>query len=178
MEQALRNGSFYDPDPVAALYQEHRSWLHRWLKQKLDCDEQAYDVIQNIFVRVLLKRDELSQLREPRAYLTTIAHGLVNDFWRRQKLERAYLEALAALPELTYPCEEQRAEIIETLLQIDLMLDTLPSPVRQAFLLSQLDGLTYKQIGLRLAVSERTIKNYMSQAMLRCLRIINLSADT
>jgi len=72
--------SFYESDPVAALYQEHRSWLHRWLKRKLDCDEQALDLIQTTFVRVLLKRDEIAQLREPRAYLTTIAHGLVNDF--------------------------------------------------------------------------------------------------
>lgn len=169
--------SFYESDPVAALYQEHRSWLHRWLKRKLDCDEQALDLIQTTFVRVLLKRDEIAQLREPRAYLTTIAHGLVNDFWRRQKLERAYLEALATLPETTYPSEEQRAEAIETLLQIDLMLDKLSPPVRQAFLLSQLDGLTYKQISIKLEVSERTIKNYMAQAMLQCLQIVNLSTE-
>ncbi len=168
---------FYESDPVAALYQEHRSWLHRWLKRKLDCDEQALDLIQSTFVRVLLKRDELSQLREPRAYLTTIAHGLVNDFWRRQKLERTYLEALATLPEASYPSEEQRAEALETLLQIDLMLDKLSPPVRQAFLLSQLDGQTYKQISIKLEVSERTIKNYMAQAMLQCLQIVNLSTE-
>lgn len=173
----MSKDSFYESDPVAALYQEHRSWLHRWLKRKLDCDEQALDLIQSTFVRVLLKRDELAQLREPRAYLTTIAHGLVNDFWRRQKLERAYLEALSTQPEVTYPSEEQRAEAIETLLQIDAMLDKLSPQVRQAFLLSQLDGLTYKQISTKLEVSERTIKNYMAQVMLQCLQIVNFSAE-
>ena len=50
------------------------------------------------------------------------------------------------------------------------LLDTLKPKVREAFLLSQLDGLTYKQIGERLGVGERMVKKYMAQAMLCCLQ--------
>ncbi|MGT2433784.1 hypothetical protein ACU4HD_42555 [Cupriavidus basilensis] len=40
-------------------------------------------------------------LREPRAYLTTVASRLTAQYFRRLALERAYLEALALQPEAT-----------------------------------------------------------------------------
>lgn len=49
------------------------------------------------------------------------------------------------------------------------MLDTLSPRARQAFLLAQLDGLTYAQIAGQLDVSERMVKKYMAQAMLQCM---------
>ena len=49
------------------------------------------------------------------------------------------------------------------------MLDRLNPKARAAFLLSQLDGLTYAEIAAQLAVSERMVKKYMAQAMLQCL---------
>jgi RNA polymerase sigma-70 factor (ECF subfamily) len=47
----------------------------------------------------------------------------------------------------------------------------LPTPVRRAFLWSQLEGLGYQQIAERLQVSERTIKRYMAQAYEHCLLV-------
>ena len=49
------------------------------------------------------------------------------------------------------------------------MLDILAPKARQAFLLSQLEGLGYAEIALQLQVSERTIKRYMAQGFECCL---------
>lgn len=155
---------------VQALYVAHHRWLFGWLRQKLGCDHQAADLAQDTFVR-LMASQSASQLREPRAYLTRVAHGLVVNHWRRLSLERAYLDALAARPEPLAPSPEQRALILETLCQLDAMLDDLGLKVREAFLLSQLEGLKYSEIAERLGVSDRMIKKYMAKAMLRCLVI-------
>lgn len=106
-----------------------------------------------------------------RAYLHTVAKGLLINHWRRRDVERAYLEALAATPEACAPSPEARLLIIETLVRIDHMLAALPDKVRQAFLLSQLDGLTYAVIAERLGVSERMVKKYMARAMFECLLV-------
>lgn len=151
------------------LYREHSSWLNGWLRRRLGCAENAADLAQDTFLRVLSKERELPALHEPRAYLSTIAHSLLVNHWRRQAIERAYLEALALQPEQRAPSPEAAELIIETLLAIDALLLRLPSKVREAFLLSQLDGLTYAAIALRLQVSERMVKKYMAQAMLQCL---------
>lgn len=151
------------------LYSEHHGWLNAWLRQRLGCAHNAADLAQDTFLRLLAKDTDLPSLREPRAYLSTVAHSLLVNFWRRQAIERAYLDALALQPEQFAPSPEEREQIMETLLAIDAMLQRLPGKVRQAFLWSQLDGLTYAVIAERLQVSERMVKKYMAQAMLHCL---------
>lgn len=151
--------------PVADLYTEHHRWLHAWLRKKLGCTHQAADLAQDTFVSLLAKP---CQPDEPRAYLLTIARRLVFETWRRRDLERAWLAELAALPDAVAPSEEERAIVLETLLAIDALLAGLSAKARQAFLMSQLDGLTYAQIAAELGVSVSRVRQYMTQALTRC----------
>lgn len=153
------------------LYAEHHGWLNSWLRRKLNCSESAADLAQDTFVRILQKR-ERETLQEPRAYLVTVAKGLLINLHRRQQLERAYLEVLAALPSDEAPSPEARLLILDALLQLDRLLRGLPAPVRRAFLMSQLDGLTYAQIGVQLGISERTVKRHMVRAFAQCLQVL------
>lgn len=157
-------------DTLASLYSSHQGWLHNWLWRKLGCKDGAEDLAHDTFLR-MLSSDPLV-LNEPRAYLSTIANGLLVNHWRRLAIERSYLEALSAMPEPLVPSPEEQALVIEMLCQIDAMLDKLPQKARMAFLLSQLDGLTYREIAAELQVSERMVKKYMAQAMLQCVLAI------
>ncbi|MFO6419037.1 sigma-70 family RNA polymerase sigma factor [Hylemonella sp. W303a] len=153
---------------VHALYSEHHPWLQGWLRRKLGGDTfDAADLAQDVFMRLLLRR-EPAQAREPRAFLATIAHGLVVEHWRRRELELAWLETLAALPEPQAPSPETRLVLLEALIEIDRVLDTLKPPVRSAFLLAQLDGLTCPQIATRLGVSLATVERYIAKALRAC----------
>ncbi|SDN94147.1 RNA polymerase sigma-70 factor, ECF subfamily [Rhodoferax sp. OV413] len=152
---------------VETLYGDHHGWLQGWLRRKLGNACDAADLAQDTFVRLLAKR-ETPELQEPRAYLSTIAKGLVADFFRRQDLERAYLEVLATLPEASMRSPETRAILLEALTAIDAMLDGMKPVVRQAFLLSQLEGLGYAEIAEQLGISVRTVNNYMCKAIEHC----------
>ncbi|MDK4201741.1 sigma-70 family RNA polymerase sigma factor [Pseudomonas sp. HR1] len=158
---------------IRTLYQDHHGWLRERLQRRLGCLGQAADLAQDTFVRLLAREGELERLREPRAFLATVAQGLLANHWRRQAVERAYLDALAARPQAVQPSPEAQALILETLTELDALLDRLPARVRQAFLLAQLDGLTYAVIAERLGVSERMVKKYMAQAMLHCLELVS-----
>ena len=157
---------------VHRLYVDHQGWLNGWLRRQLGCSQKAADLAQDTFVRVLTKDHGLEAIREPRAYLHTIARGLLINHWRRRQIEQAYLEAIALQPEAVAPSPEDQALVVETLMQVDAMLALLPGKVRRAFLLSQLHGMTYATIAVELGVSERMIKKYMAQAMLHCLTLI------
>ncbi|MBJ2207408.1 sigma-70 family RNA polymerase sigma factor [Pseudomonas carnis] len=154
-------------NPVEVLYNDHHHWLTGWLRRKLGCPENAADLAQDTFIRVLSAR-EAPTLIEPRAFLTTVAKRVLFNFYRRQDLERAYLEALAQMPEHVAPSEEDRAIILQTLLELDQLLDGLPKQVKRAFLLAQLDGLTYAQIGAQLGISIATVKRHLTKAAMRC----------
>lgn len=153
---------------VTALYSDHHGWLQGWLRRKMGNAVDAADLAHDTFLRVLARRDT-PRLLAPRAYLGAIARGLVADFFRHKDIERAYLDALAALPEAHAPSPETRAIVLEALVAIDTMLDGLKPAVRQAFLLSQLDGLTYEQIAQQLGVTKRTVSNYMCTAIEHCV---------
>ena len=158
-------------DLATSLYREHHGWLLQWLWRKLGCKQGAADLAHDTFLRMLAAKSA-DTLREPRAYLHTVANGLLVNHWRRLTLERSYLAALAERADHVAPSPEELALVVETLLQVDQMLDQLNPRARQAFLLAQLDGLTYAQIALQLHVSERMVKKYMAQAMLQCALII------
>ena len=156
---------------VHRLYVDHQGWLNGWLRRQLGCSHKAADLAQDTFVRLLAKDTQLDAIREPRAYLHTIARGLLINHWRRKQIEQAYLDSLAQQPEAVMPSPESQALIVETLMQVDAMLARLPHRVRRAFLLSQLSGMTYAAIAAELEVTERMVKKYMAQAMLHCLTL-------
>ena len=88
---------------------------------------------------------------------------------RRRALEQAYLDALAVMPPALAPSVEQRLLIPEALHEIDEMLSGLPGPVREAFLLAQLEGLSHGEIAARLDVSPRTVHRYIARGYEQCI---------
>jgi RNA polymerase sigma-70 factor (ECF subfamily) len=155
--------------PVITLYTEHQSWLQGWICHRAGCPHTAEDLTQDTFVRILRKSGQCLKCKEPRAYLTAIAKGLLIDKWRREEIEKAYLDAISAMQEPTAPSSEHLNEIIETLLKIDQALSSLAEKPRRAFMMAQFDGLKYREIAVKLDVSERMVKKYMAQAMMACI---------
>ncbi|MDM3887750.1 sigma-70 family RNA polymerase sigma factor [Pseudomonas sp. BCRC 81390] len=166
----MQTNDMLQPAEVALLYQAHHSWLRRWLRSRVGCSEQAADLAQDTFVRLLRAR-QVSPLKEPRAYLSSIARGLMIDQFRRRALERAFQESLAQLPEADVPSEEDRLLILDTLARLDQALYQLKPRARQAFLLAQLDGLSIVRIAQRLNVSRATVERDLAKALGACYRL-------
>ncbi|WP_225318915.1 sigma-70 family RNA polymerase sigma factor [Cellvibrio sp. KY-GH-1] len=162
-----------------SIYSCHNDWLQRWLRRRLEDKFTAADLAHDTFLRVWLKSraDKAFELQEPRAYLTTVARRLLINHYERQSLERAFTETLAYLLEPLVPSVEEQAVVLETLHELDVLLYELPAPVRSAFLMSQLEGLTYEQIARRLCVNVRTVTRYMAQGFRQCLRLM-LTVDS
>lgn len=119
----------------------------------------------------LLAKEQVPELHAPRTFLAKVAQSVLCNHYRRQKLERAYLEALAAMPEQVAPSLETQAILLETLIALDAALEGLERPVREAFLLSQVDGLSHGEIAARLDVSITTVKRYIIKAGAMCIML-------
>ncbi len=154
-----------------SLYNNHHGWLHGWIFKRLNCNEQAADLAQDTFVRVLQQR-KAAELREPKAYLSTVARSLMIDGIRRRSLEQAYFQALALQPEPVEVSVETRAIIIDSLMRLDTLLDGMEQRTRTIFLMAQLDGLSYVEIGRRLEVSVNTVRKHFTRALTHCLLVM------
>ncbi|WP_199778210.1 sigma-70 family RNA polymerase sigma factor [Achromobacter spanius] len=162
------------PDPAATddltgLYVEHSTWLQGWLRRRVGDTFAAADLAQDTFLSLLDRKTAASEIRKPRPFLATIAGRLLAHRHRRQLLETAYLEALASLPEEVSPSPEMRLMAIESLQQIDRVLDGLPPKVREAFLLAHLFELSYAEIAERLGASTSSVKQYLTRANRECM---------
>ncbi|MDX5628309.1 MULTISPECIES: sigma-70 family RNA polymerase sigma factor [unclassified Brenneria] len=154
---------------INQLYHQHHGWLQGLLRKRLGdfCD--AADLAQDVFLRLLIKPRQFDSHAGARAYLSVMAQGMCVDLWRRREIERVWLSSLANQPEIVALSAEYNNIILETLYQVDAMLRSLPEKVRAAFVMAQIQGLTYRNIAAQLGVSERMVKKYMAQAMLHCV---------
>ena len=155
---------------ISDLYCEHHGWLFGWLRRKLGCAQNAADLTQDTFTRILNARETVATLREPRAFLSTTARRLIIDQARRKQIENAYLQELALTAEALegFQSPEQILTTLEALEQIAFILEGMHDKARQAFVLYYLDGLTQTEIARQLALSDRTVRKYLIQAMLHC----------
>lgn len=152
---------------VHALYSNHHGWLYGWLRKKLGCSHRAADLAHDTFVR-LLTREEPVAIQEPRAFLTTVAQRVLANHWRREQIERAYLDVLARVPEALVPSPEEHAILLKTLVEIDCLLDGLPALAKRAFLHAQLDDMTHAEIAAELGISISTVKRHLVRAGTQC----------
>lgn len=137
------------------------------MHRKLGCWHRSADLAHDTFMR-LLAREEAPSILEPRAFLTTVAQRVLANHWRRDKLEQAYLEALASRPPELVPSAEERAILLETLQEISELLDGLPVAVKRAFLMAQLEGMSQTEIATALKISVTTVKRHLVRAGTQC----------
>lgn len=152
---------------VEHLYKDHHQWLYRWLLNKLPNRQYAEDIAQDTFVRLLSKKTSITPL-EPRALLLTIARGMVSNFYRHQKIEESYLEFIANLPEEYAPDPETQIILLDAIIELDRRLNGLELLVKQAFLLTQLEGFTQAQTAQQLNISIATVQRYIIKALHQC----------
>lgn len=160
---------------VETLYAEHHGWLRGWLRKKLGNACDAADLAHDTYLRIM-STGRVPPVDESRRHLTQIANGLVIDLYRRRQIEAAYLDAIAHLPEPLAPSEEARALAIEALVEIDAILHGLPPKARSALLLCKLDGLGYREIAERLAVSVSSVEKYIASALIACHQALHAAA--
>lgn len=166
----LINPCFSSSSRNAALHRlfgDHHPWLLERLRLRLGCREEAADLAAETFAQVVAMPDPHA-IREPRALLTTIGKRLIFARWRRNDIERAYREVVATLPEAVAPSPQEHWLVIEALMEIDRLLDSLSSKARAAFLYSQLDGRTYACIAGELGVSVTRVHQYVVQGLTAC----------
>jgi RNA polymerase sigma-70 factor (ECF subfamily) len=162
-----------EPIDIGSLYLNHNSWLRSWLRQRLHCSETAADLAQDTFLRLLASSTQhrFGTIAQARSYLRTTAKNLCINRWRRQEIERAWLETLEASPSAYAPSAERQVIVLQALDEISAMLQALAPKTSRAFLLAAVCQMTDKEVGVELGISDRMVRKHVAKAMLACLKL-------
>jgi RNA polymerase sigma factor (sigma-70 family) len=161
------------PDAVShdRLFLEFRQELGIFLRRRLD-HHLAQDIAHDTFLR--WRQEAGKAIRDPRAYVFTVALNLVRDAERSEAWLCGRRVAIDDIAEI--PAEQATPdEICATSQRLDHLcraLEQLERPVRDAFLLHRYDGLTQMEIARRLGVSKRTVERHLQRAIERCLEAL------
>lgn len=169
----MSSSAYVSPPSLETLYCDHHGWLQAWLRRHLGHACDAADLAQDTFLRLIggASQPRFASMGEARAYLRTTARNLCINLWRRQEIERAWLDTLAALPEDQYPSAERQAAVLQALEEISGMLQTLSAKAARGFILAVVCEMTDDEVGAELGVSGRMVRKYVAQAMLACLTL-------
>lgn len=152
---------------IASLFRDHNRALVSFLTLRLQSVQEAREVAQEAYVRLLqLERPEVQGFL--RAYLFRIAANLAVDRLRRRstELRAARAELFDELDDVDEP--ERCALANESLDVVRQSLEELPEACRQAFLLHRIDGLRVEDIARRLSLSPRMVYVHLERALVYC----------
>lgn len=140
--------------------------LRGFLRHNRQSSADIADLLQDIYVRVY----EAACVERPastRPFVFATAHNLLVDRMRRQKivpLEAVEnLEALGVAADAPGPDETTIAR--EELGRVQSALDRIAPRSKEAIVLRQVEGLSGREIAVRMGVTEGTVKLHLSMGM-------------
>lgn len=152
-----------------AAYEAHAAPIYRFLYWRTRDAALSEDLTSSVFEKAWRSRSSFHG-GSRRAWLQRIARNLLIDHWRRQK--PLYSDDIESLPEAeTTPdasADVDRALMITRLRQA---VDELPPRMRQVVQLRFIEGMSARQTGRRLEISENNVRIIQYRA-LKKLRVI------
>lgn len=150
-----------------SVFDRYRQQLQRFLVRRLRSSQDARDLAQEVYLR-LLRVPDPSLVRQPQAYLYRIAANVVYEYRIREQHEPVLFdsEALEAIAE--HPAETDRDEMANRLdaqRQLEGLLNQLPPLYRAILLMQKRDGLSYAEIAKELGLSIHTVEKYLFRAL-------------
>lgn len=155
-----------DRDAFAEIYKRYWALMYMHALRMLKDEDDARDVIQELFTSLWLKMQSIVSDVNLAGYLYTATKNKVLDLIAQKRVRINYLESLAS-----YIQEAQNNQILETITEKEMMqafekeIQQLPSKMKQIFEMRVKQHLTYKEIANELAISDKTVKKQISNAI-------------
>jgi RNA polymerase sigma factor (sigma-70 family) len=152
---------------IERLFREHNEALIRFLLARLGSYQEARDVAQEAYVR-LLNLDEPEAVGYLRSFLFRTAANLAVDHLRRGVTHSRALELPLFKEFADIRTPERQVAGTQAVERLQRILDAMPRQCREAFILNRFDGLDVAAIGQKLGLSERMVQKYIARALLFC----------
>lgn len=158
----FKNG---DHHSYKLLYEKYAPKLFGFSRKYLNSDIEAEETVQEIFIRIWEKKDNIDETQSFSSYIFQAAkHRIFNGF-RKKVNEQAYLDFLTASDNQSYRFTEMEVEYQEIKEKADQAIGAMPPKRQEIFRMSREQGLKNKEIADKLQISIKTVENQMGQAL-------------
>ena len=168
MRNPLKSLGRHRPKSLAErVYEEYGPELERFLGRRASCAEDARDLAQNVYLRLMqLPREEV--VRNPQAFMYRIARNIAHEFRLRDRRSPVVFDS-QRVDEVD--ARDAETESVDPAYRLDLerktqrLLDELPDNYQACLLLRKRHGLTPEEIARELGLTKKTVQRYLIRAM-------------
>ena len=139
--------------------------------------EVTKDSIQELFIYLWEKRNNLSEVNSARAYLLTSLRRLIfkklktrkTEFERNSLLEKELPDSVFSAQDMLIlkEADEQKKHILKK------AIEDIPERMREALYLKTYNNLSYKEIAEIMGISYQVARNYVSEAIHRLRKMLS-----
>lgn len=162
----LKNGNH---EAFAWIYKSYWSQVYNFCRLYITSVDDTKEVVQQVFVKVWEARALIKENENFKGFLFIITRNIIFNQSKKNFNENFYklsvLNAFSQAPdEAQYEIEEEIATK-QLSSYINLLIDKLPPRQKEVFILSRQSHLSYKEISVRLSISEKTVEHHIAKAI-------------
>ncbi len=158
-----------DEKGFSEIYDRYWALLYHHAYKLLRDEALAQDIVQEVFVTLWDKKDDLDLRSSVNAYLYAAVRNKVLNVIQKEKHQKRYLASIVHFVKSSEAITDH--VLREKMLQekIEKEVAHLPAKMRHVFEMSRIHHLSYKEIAQELQLSDKTVKKQVSNAI-RILR--------
>lgn len=165
------------------LYLIYYPKLVRFAKEFVMSEEDAENIIQDVFADLWEKRESMDHIENINAYLFRLVRNRCLDYLKHKVFEQKYVENVQASFEVELNLKMQSLDRFDVLdiyegnemeKLVREAINSLPKKCRAIFLLSRMEGLKYREISERLGISVNTVECQMGIALKKLRVMLNM----
>lgn len=139
--------------------------------------EAAKDVVQEVFIKVWLQREELPKKESFRDFLFIITRNHILSELRKKRRAECLTDELRTYSNDNEQVADEGLLYKESAALIQEAVERLSPQQREVYLLSREKGWSQEQIAAHLGISKSTIKTHMSRALTTIRLYLEANAD-
>lgn len=150
---------------IDEIYSHYHTKIFRFSVAYLKNEEDAYDIVQEVFIKLWENRLTLSRDTNFDGFLFTIAKNSVLSLFRKRITEQKYIDYLTIAAKNNTQGTEEQTDYTFLKERYEKLIEKLPPKRQEIFKLSREKGLTIKEIAAKQGISEKTVEDHLSKAL-------------
>ncbi len=154
-----------DRRAFSEIYDRYWAVLYLHAKRMLRDDDEAQDIVQELFTHLWKKSTEIDFNIKLSSYLYKAVRNRIFNHLEHRKVVHDYQRSLIEFMDSSAAAADELVRERELALIIEQEIQALPPKMREVFELSRKQHLSYKEIGAQLGISEHTVKRQVSNSL-------------
>ena len=154
-----------DREAFNEIYQRYWLKLFQIAVRKVSVQEEAEDIIQDLFVSIWIKRQHLQIHTTLKGYLYSALKYKIINLYESHSVRKNYSAYISTNSKWQDNTTEEMVVCNEVQREFEICLEKLSPKVKLVFLLSRNDNLSISEIAEKLDISQQTVKNQISKAL-------------